>query len=144
MFDLLKEDEFSLTSFLVQQTVVPLVGFASILVSGAYRLFTPTWDNAWALLIAILIPFCVALIARQVAPRLSRNGRLIWIAPISLVILGLIHDSANFGFRSTVAEFFNPQMAEAAWVFVFLVIPTCACLAYSFGVSTKASASLTD
>jgi len=149
MFHLMKEDEFSFASFLVQQTIVPIVGLiAAAFASGVFSGFTfgipnPTLDNSWSTVIAFLLPFCVAMIARRAAPRFSSDGRLIWLAPMSLLITGLISDSARSGIKSTVGDYFNPQTGEAAWVFVFLVIPTYACLAFSFGVSTKFSR-LTD
>lgn len=145
MFHLLKEHEFSFASFLVQQIVVPIVGLiAAAVAPDVFRMFTfgmpnPTLDNFWSTLVAFLLPFCGALIARRAAPRFSRDARLIWLAPMSLLIMGMISDSARFGFRSTVGNFLNPQTGEAAWVFLFLVIPTCACIGYSFGVSTKFS-----
>ena len=141
MFQLLKEDEFSYTSFLFQQALVPIVGFLAVaFTSDVPRAFTfgipnPTLENFWGTLIALLLPFCAALIARRAAPRLSKDGRLIWAAPISLVMLCLIGDSVRSGFKSTIANYFNPQIGEAGWVFVLLLIPTYSCVAYSFGVS---------
>jgi hypothetical protein len=51
--------------------------------------------------------------------------------------MALISDSARFGFRKTVVDFFNPQIGEEALVLVLLLIPTYACVAYSFGVSNN-------
>jgi len=134
MFQLLKEDEFSFPSFLVQQTLVPIAGFLGLLfTSDAPSAFPkPTLGNVWISLIALFLPFCVGLVARRAAPRLSRDGRLIWVAPMSLLMLCVVSDSVRFGFKRTVAQYFNPgTTGEEGLMLVLVVIPTCACLAYS-------------
>jgi hypothetical protein len=144
MFQFVEEGP-SFPSFLVQQIVLPIVAFLVVAFTpNVPSAFTfgqpnPTLENAWSTLITLIAAFCFALVARRMAPRLSRDGRWIWAIPFGLLTMALVSDSVRFGFKSTAADYFNPQMGEAGWVFVLVVIPTYACLAYSFGVSDRAS-----
>jgi hypothetical protein len=81
------------------------------------------------------IGFYLALMVHRFFPRAAKEGRWVWVVPMSFFLLAFIRDALMSSLPHVLTEFFYPgPNGESGWALMLITYPTCAAILYSLGM----------
>ena len=139
---------FFWTLFALQQLLVPLVSFTvampAMKIIGSNELGMPPIAGKLAEIVIdaapAIVAVCLGRIAGSASSSVKESGKMIWLLPLLLLLLGIIETASRMGLGYGLKEFFSFRrgVPDSGLGIILFTYPALICCCYSIATALTA------